>query len=100
MERANKFLKLVREGFSYREIGEKFGVSRTTVYSDLNKFFPEEIKKAIKEGRKLRKKARPFVVITCLNCGKTKETKYRYYTKTFCSLKCQREFLKGQWSKK
>ena len=103
-ERAKKFLELVRQGKTYQEIGDSFGLSKTTVYIDLKKFYPEETKKALKEigwhkGKYANVKRKEKVTITCRNCGKTLETEYRYYRPTFCGRECFGAFLKKQWKR-
>ncbi len=98
-ERASKFLELVKEHKTYREIAEIFGCSRTLVYLELHKYFPKEIEELAKEtwfkGR--RKPAKDFITIHCPNCNEDKKTKYRYHKTVFCSKQCHKEFAQKQW---
>ena len=100
--KADKYLKLVREGKSYREVGIIYDCTSTWIYLELKKNFTKAvIQSALKESKEQRKKKlKPFITITCRNCGKEEKTKYRYYKKTFCSLECQKEFLEKPWRTK
>lgn len=101
MTNPEQFLQLVKEGVTYREIGERFGYTKCWIYLELkNNYSRQKIKDALKEGKKLRVvKIKPLIEIICLTCKKPKKTKYRYYTRTFCSTKCRKAFFKKQWQK-
>lgn len=95
-ERATEWLKQFKEGYSYGDISKIENVSRTLVYQQLKKHCYEETQIVIKERKRITKNRtkKDFITITCLNCGKTKQTNYRYYEKKFCSKECRSDFTK------
>lgn len=96
MKKAEEYLKLLKSGKTYKQIGEKYNVSKMTVFLALKKYFPNETKEIIKSRGWLignRHKA-IFTTIICKNCGKTKQSNYIKYTPKFCSKECRSEFLK------
>lgn len=96
--RAEQFLRLA-EKKTYREIGLKFGVSRTLVYLELKKYFPKEIKEVLANRKFFSKKGKkPFTKGTCLYCGKNFTSKYRYITPKFCNKECMKAFSRDNWN--
>ena len=101
MERAIKFLELFRSGKTYQEIGDIFGVSRQLVYMQLRKHLREETKEILSNRTYFvgkRHKAKELISFTCINCGKTKQSKYRYHKLNFCDHKCRGEFMKKSYA--
>ena len=101
MERAIKFLNLLKKGKTYREIGELFKVSKTLVYLELRKYFKEQTKDILSKRSYFvgkRHKAKEPEEFTCLNCGKTKMSKYRYHKLYFCDHKCRGEFMRNKYA--
>ncbi len=100
-ERAKKFLDLVKQGHSYKEIGAMFNLSKSMVYLELRKFHKDEIRQALNKrgfvGIGERNTAKDFITIECKNCKKTKETNNRYYKQKFCSRECLKEYYKKIW---
>lgn len=100
-KRAETFLKLLKKGKTYREIADIFKVSKTLVYLELKKHFPEETKDILSKRSYFvgkRHKAKEPEKFTCLNCGKTKKSKYRYHKLNFCDHKCRGKFMKKSYA--
>lgn len=95
--RANEFLKLVKEGKTYREIGEIYNLSRTVVYLDLHKYWDKEtIKEAIEIGKSKVDKITYYKTI-CKYCGETTYKKTRGVK--FCNRDCYTKALKDLYKK-
>lgn len=96
MEKAIEYLKLLKSGYTYENIGSKYSLTKMAVCLTLHKYLPEETKQIIKERGWLigkRKKA-VFTTIKCKYCGTVKESNYKHYTPKFCSKKCHSNFVK------
>jgi len=91
-------MELVKSGKTYENIGSRFGVSKSAIYLIMrDNFRREEVREALRESRAKRKKPPKYKTIKCIYCGKTKRTKYIYYTRKFCSEDCRKDFLKTTW---
>lgn len=92
LKRLEKIKELIKKHKNFEIVAKEIGVSRQRI-EQIIKPFKEELREYIGKNKRF-KKPKDFTTIKCKYCGKTKISKYRYYTPMFCSKECLKNFWK------